>query len=46
MATKKKGVITNYSEWAKHLRPFFKKVFWSKERGNVKRLIRKESQCK
>lgn len=44
MATKKKGILTNSPEWARHLRPFGRKVFWSKERMNVKKLIRRETE--
>ena len=32
MGSNKKGVLTKCQEWAKHLRPFNKRVFWGKER--------------
>ncbi len=35
----KKGLLTSSGEWAKHLRPFGKKVFWSGEREAEKQLI-------
>lgn len=33
MATKKKGNLTASPEWARHLRPFMKKMFWQGERS-------------
>jgi hypothetical protein len=41
MGSNKKGILTKCQEWAKHLRPFNKRVFWSKERQNEKRDIKK-----
>jgi hypothetical protein len=32
MATVKKGILTSAPQWAKHLRPYWKGVFWSSER--------------
>ena len=32
MATKRKGVLTASSEWAKHLRKRGKRAFWKSER--------------
>lgn len=46
MATKKKGQLTTSSEWAKHLRKYLKKKFWSSERKSEKKLIRKELSFK
>lgn len=42
MATVKKGILTKSPEWWKHLR-WVKRLFWHKERGAVKRMIRRES---
>jgi hypothetical protein len=44
MSTVKKGILTKPLEWAKHLRPFGKKAFWSKERINVKKDIEKRKE--
>jgi len=38
MSHKRRGQITVSGEWAKHLRPFLRRVFWKKEReaaGNL-----------
>lgn len=35
MSTVKKGTLTSAAEWAKHLRPFGKQRFWSRERKAV-----------
>lgn len=32
MSTVKKGVLTSSREWAKHLRPWGRRRFWSAER--------------
>jgi len=32
MSTKKKGLLTVSLEWAKHLRPWGKRLFWKSER--------------
>jgi hypothetical protein len=32
MGSNKKGILTKCQDWAKHLRPFNKRVFWGKER--------------
>jgi hypothetical protein len=39
MGSNKKGILTKCQEWAKHLRPFNKRVFWSKERSLTKKDI-------
>lgn len=39
----KKLTVTT-GEWAKHLRPYGKRVFWKKERRAGKRVARKEAQ--
>ena len=42
MSNIKKGLLTHSGEWAKHLRKFWKRVFWKGERKAGKQLIRKE----
>lgn len=42
MSYKRKGQLTKYSEWHKHLRKFGKKFFWKGERAAEKTLVRKE----
>jgi hypothetical protein len=42
MSHKRKEQLTVSGEWKKHLRKFFKKEFWKKERKAGKQLIRKE----
>ena len=39
MGTNKKGILKKCQDWAKHLRPFNKRVFWGKERRLEKRDI-------
>ena len=41
MATKKKGITTLTGQWCKHLK-WWKRIFWKKERQNVKRDIQKK----
>jgi hypothetical protein len=41
MGSNKKGILTKCQEWAKHLRPFNKRVFWGKERRLTKLDINK-----
>jgi len=43
MATKKKGQLTTVTEWAKHLRKDYKRIFWKSERQAEKSEIRKEA---
>jgi hypothetical protein len=38
----KKGIIVGKVEWAKHLRPFFKKRQWGKERQAEKKDIKQQ----
>lgn len=45
MSHKRKGQLTVTTEWAKHLRKFFKKQFWKSERNAGKKLIHKELTC-
>lgn len=42
MATKKKGQLTTYSEWHKHLKKIGKRFFWKKERLAEKKHIKNE----
>lgn len=44
MAYKRKDQLTVSGEWAKHLRKFFRRQFWKRERKAGKDLIRKERQ--
>jgi preprotein translocase subunit SecE len=46
MATKKKGQLTAVTEWAKHLRKEYKRIFWKSERQAEKSEINKEFQSK
>jgi hypothetical protein len=42
MATKKKGLETVSGEWKVHLRKFFKRKFWKKERQQTKKVINRD----
>ena len=42
MSNKRKGQLTSYSEWHKHLRKIGKRFFWKGERKAEKKLIDKE----
>jgi hypothetical protein len=42
MSYKRKGQLSSYSEWAKHLRKIGKRFFWRKERIEGKKEINKE----
>ena len=44
MAHKRKGQLTVSGEWARHLRPWLRRVFWKGERQAEKRLVRAEKQ--
>ena len=44
MATKKKGQLTAVTEWAKHLRKDYKRIFWKSERQAEKMEINNEIQ--
>jgi len=43
MAHKRKGQVTVSGEWAQHLRPALRRVFWKKERKAAKALARPEA---
>jgi hypothetical protein len=42
MATKKKGILTLWPEYERHLKPHGRRKFWSKERMAVSKSIRAE----
>ena len=42
MANVKKGQTVTAAEWAKHLRPYGKRLFWKKQRKDNKRLIKED----
>jgi len=42
MSTVKKGVLTYPDEWAKHLRPWGRRLFWKGERQAGKNAAREE----
>jgi hypothetical protein len=42
MSQKRKGQLTVSGEWAKHLRPFLRRMFWKGERQAEKGLVRTE----
>lgn len=44
MSHKKKGHLTTSKEWAKHLRKYWRKVFWKGERFAEKKVIKKRTQ--
>lgn len=44
MTRKHKGQLTMSGEWARHLRPLLRRVFWKGERQAEKRLIRAEGE--
>jgi hypothetical protein len=43
MSHKRKGQLTTSGEWARHLRPFYRKVFWKRERQAEQAYIVAES---
>lgn len=43
MSYKRKGQLTRYSEWHKHLRKIGKRIFWKKERKAQKKNINKSA---
>lgn len=42
MSYKRKGHITTFKEWCKHLSKDWKRIYWKSERNAGKRLIIKE----
>lgn len=45
MATRKKGVLTTSPEWARHLRPELKRLFWRGERNAESRCVNDETRA-
>ena len=43
MSTKKKGMLTVSKEWARHLRPYGRRQFWSAERMAVRHALKKNT---
>jgi hypothetical protein len=43
MSHKRKGQLTTSGEWARHLRPFYRKAFWKRERQAEQAYIVSES---
>ncbi len=46
MSHKRKGQLTTSGEWARHLRPFYRKAFWKRERQAEQAYIVAESARK
>lgn len=44
MSTIKKGILTAPGEWAKHLRPWGKRLFWKGERKADKAQAKSEAK--
>ncbi len=42
MAHKRKGYLTTSGEWKRHLRKYFKRIFWKGERKAGKQFVRQE----
>lgn len=42
MTQKRKGQLTQTREWAKHLRPYYKRCFWKSERAAEQKFILNE----
>lgn len=45
MAHKRKGQLTVTGEWARHLRPLWRRIFWKRERQAAKELEREEHRA-
>jgi hypothetical protein len=43
MSHKRKGQLTVSGEWAKHLRPYLKRLFWKSERNAEREVIQNDS---
>ena len=43
MSHKQHGQLTTSNQWARHLRPFWRKLFWKAERRAVRDLLRTEN---
>ncbi|MEO6080996.1 MAG: DUF4926 domain-containing protein [Steroidobacteraceae bacterium] len=44
MSHKRQGHLITFGEWARHLRPFMKRLFWRQERSAGRCLARRESE--
>ncbi len=42
MAHKRSGQLTVSGEWARHLRPYFRRIFWKRERVAEKAMLQSE----
>lgn len=45
MAHKRKGQLTVTGEWARHLRPLWRRIFWKRERRAAKEFEREEHKA-
>ncbi|MAE93557.1 MAG: hypothetical protein CL910_02750 [Deltaproteobacteria bacterium] len=45
MSHKKRGQLTTSPEWARHLRPLFRRFFWKGERRAERKLARREAEA-
>jgi hypothetical protein len=43
MATRKRGLLTVSGEWARHLRPFWRRLFWRGERRAARQEARRQA---
>ena len=43
MSHKQHGQLTTSNQWARHLRPFWRRLFWKAERRAVRDLLRTEN---
>ena len=41
MATVKQGTHVPAPQWAKHLRPWWKRLYWKRERGATKKEVQR-----
>ncbi len=46
MGSGNRRMLTTSGDWAKHLKPFYKKMFWSSERQAEKKMIDHEIKGK
>lgn len=42
MAHKRAGQLTVSGEWARHLRPYLRRIFWKRERAAEKAMLQSE----
>jgi hypothetical protein len=43
MSTKKHGLLTVSGQWARHLRPLWRRLFWRAERRAARKAVRQEA---